>query len=42
MLKRKENDFWELKNIIFTHDTTIENGQVHHCSLKIVIYMIYF
>ena len=26
----KENDFWELKNIIYTHDTAIENSQVHH------------
>ena len=33
--ERKENDFWELKNIIYTHDTAIENGQVHHWSLKI-------
>ena len=39
----KENDFWELKkNNIYTHDTTIKNGQVHHCSLKIKIYLIYF
>ena len=41
--ERKENDFWELKNIIYTHDTAIKkNGQVHHWSLKIKIYMIYF
>ena len=32
--ERKENDFWELKNIIYTHDTAIKNGQVHHWSLK--------
>ena len=40
--KRKENDFWELKYIIDTNDTAIENGQVHHWSLRIKIYMIYF
>ena len=40
--KRKENDFWELKNLIYTHDTAIKNSQVHHWSLKINIYMIYF
>ena len=40
--ERKENDFWELKNIIYTHDTAIKNGQVHQWSLKIKIYMIYF
>ena len=38
--ERKENDFWELKNI--TYDTSTKNGQVHHWSLKIKIYMIYF
>ena len=32
--ERKENDFWELKNIIYTHDTAIKNSQVHHWSLK--------
>ena len=32
--ERKENDFWELKNIIYTHDTAIKNGQVHNWSLK--------
>ena len=37
----QENDFWELKNILYTYDT-IKNGQVHHWSLKIKIYMIYF
>ena len=37
--ERNENDFWELKNII---NTPIKNGQVHHWSLKIKIYMIYF
>ena len=26
----KENDFQELKNIIYTHDTAIKNGQSHH------------
>ena len=40
--ERKENDFWELKNLIYSHDTVIINGQVHHWSLKIKIYMIYF
>ena len=40
--ERKENDFWELKNIVNTFDTSIKNGQVHHWSLKIKIYMIYF
>ena len=39
---RKEIDFWELKNLIYSHDTDIKNGQVHHLSLKIKIYMIYF
>ena len=24
--ERKENDFWELKNIIYTHNTAIKNG----------------
>ena len=33
--ERKENDFWELKEIIYTHDTAIKNDQVHHRSLKI-------
>ena len=32
--ERKENDFWELKNIIYTHDTAIKNGEVHRWSLK--------
>ena len=40
--ERKENDFWELKNMIYTYDTSIKNGQVHHWSLKIKIDMIYF
>ena len=40
--ERKENDFWELKYIIYTHDTAIKNSQVHHWSLKTKIYMIYF
>ena len=40
--ERKENDFWELKNLIYTHGTAIKNGQVHQWSLKIKIYMIYF
>ena len=39
--ERKENDFLELKNLIHAHDTAIKNGQVHHWSLKIKIYMIY-
>ena len=40
--ERKENDFGELKTLKDTHDTAIRNGQVHHWSLKIKIYMIYF
>ena len=40
--KRKENDFWGLKKITYTHDTAIKNGQVHHWSLQIKIYVIYF
>ena len=40
--ERKENYFWELKNLIYTHDTAIKNGRVHHWSSKIKIYMIYF
>ena len=40
--ERKENDFWELKNIIYAQDTAIKNVQVHHWSLKIKINMIYF
>ena len=39
--ERKENDFWELKNII-TQDTAFKNSQVHQWRLKIKIYMIYF
>ena len=27
--ERKENDFWELKNIIYTV-TAIKNGQLHY------------
>ena len=40
--EREENDFWELTNLVFTHDIAIKNGQVHHWSLKIKIYIIYF
>ena len=40
--ERKENDFWELNNLIYKHGTAIKNSQVHHWSLKIKIYMIYF
>ena len=40
--ERKENDLGELKTLIYTHDTAIRNGQVHHLSLKIKIYIIYF
>ena len=39
---KKKHDFWELKNLIYTHDTAIKNGQVHHWGVKIKIYMIYF
>ena len=42
MKKKKRNEFCELKKIIHTHDTAIQNGEVHHWSLKIKIYMIYF
>ena len=35
--ERKENDFWELKNLIYTHDTAIKIGQVLHWSLKTMI-----
>ena len=38
-LKGKKIYFWELKK---NNDTAITNGQVHHWSLKIKIYMIYF
>ena len=44
-LKEKKNNFWELKKktkTIYTHDTANTNSQVHHWSLKIKIYMIYF
>ena len=34
-IERKENDFWELKDSVYTHGTAIKNGQVHHWSLKI-------
>ena len=40
--ERKGNDFCKLKKIIYTHDTAIKSGQVHHWSLKIKIYVIYF
>ena len=40
--ERKENDFWELKNIIYTYDTSIQNGQIHQWNLNIKVYMIYF
>ena len=40
--ERKENDFWELENLIYSHDTAIRNGQVYHWILKIKISMIYF
>ena len=39
--ERKENDFWQLTKMIYTHDTAIKNSQVHHCSLNIKIYKIY-
>ena len=31
---REKYNFWELKNIVYAHDSTIENGKVHHWSLK--------
>ena len=40
--ERKENYFWELENLIYSYDTAIKNGQVHHWILKITISMIYF
>ena len=40
--ERKENDFWEQKNLIYSYEPAIKNGQVHHLSLQIKIYMIYF
>ena len=40
--ERKENNFWELKNLIYSHDTAIKNIKIHHQSLQIKIYMIYF
>ena len=40
--ERKENDFWELENLIYLQDTAIRNGQVYHWILKIKISMIYF
>ena len=39
---KKRKWFWELKNLIYSHDTVIKNGQGYHWSLKIKIYMIYF
>ena len=41
-LKEKKYDFWKLKKLTYKHNTIIKNGQVHHWSLKIKIYMIYF
>ena len=40
--KEKKNNFWELKKIMYTHDTAITNGHVHHWGSKIKIYLIYF
>ena len=34
VFERKENDFWELKNLIYSQDTVLKNGQVHHWSFK--------
>ena len=31
-----------MKNIIYKYDTAIKNGEAHHRTLKIKIYMIYF
>ena len=41
-LKEKKMISENSKNLIYTHDTAIKNGQVYHWSLKIKIYMIYF
>ena len=41
----REKNVWNLKKkkeIKYTHDTAITNGQVHHWRLKIKIYLIYF
>ena len=32
--KRKEINFWELKTLIYSCDTAIKNGQIHHWSSK--------
>ena len=40
--ERKENNFQELKNLIYSHDTAIRNNQIYHRILKIKISMIYF
>ena len=40
--ERKENDVWEFEKLLYTHDTATEDDQVHHWSLRIKIYMIYF
>ena len=32
--ERKENDFWELENLTYSHDTTVRNGQAYHWILK--------
>ena len=42
VLERKENDFWELENLIYFYDTAIKNGQVYRWILKIKISMIFF
>ena len=39
--ERKENDFWELENLTYSHDTAIRNDQAYHWILKIKISMIY-
>ena len=33
-LEEKMYNFWELNKIIYTHDATIENGQVYQWSFK--------
>ena len=40
--EKKRKWFLRIENLLYTFDTAIKNGQVHHWSLNIKIYMIYF
>ena len=40
--ERKEKWFLRIEKKIYTHDIVTKNGEVHHWSLKIKIYIIYF